>query len=198
LNGVLVDGEDWQEDAFARAMSDLGYEVTPGLKKKGYSTANRLRELSKIGKAPSDVDAVVKLKRKYAKEIVNEKCRPIDRVIAAVDYAYNYTEGGIAVVTNCSYETAIHMLDMSGLSPFFNVIITSDDVGEKIKPHQRPYLEASYRLGVFTQDCLVFDDSEIGLDSAREARMRKIKIVNFEDLTAELIKRKLKALEIRI
>ena len=198
LNGVLVDGEDWQEKAFTRAMSDFGYEVTPGLKKKGYSTADRLRELSKMGKAPRDIDAIVELKNKYAKEIVNQKCRPIDRIIDAVNYAWKYTEGDIAVVTNCSSQTATHMLDMSGLSPFFNVVVTSDDVVGKMKPHPRPYLEASYRLGVFYNDCLVLDDSEIGISSAREARMRKIKIANFEELTAELIEQKLKALEIRI
>jgi len=199
LNGVLANAESWHERSFIRAMEDFGYEVEPNLKKKGYSTIGRLRELSKMGRAPQDINQVLAAKRAYAKELVKKECKPIHRVLEAVSYAYIITEGKIAIATNCSEETARDMLFYSGLYKFFNIIITSDDIEEeKMKPHPKPFLEASYRLDVYSKRCLAIDDSDIGILSAVEAMCRTLRIRNFEDLSADLIEKKLKALEIRI
>jgi HAD superfamily hydrolase (TIGR01509 family) len=198
LDGVLVDGEEWHEEAFVRAMRDAGYEVAPDLKRKGYSTIGRLKALSSTGKAPKDFNSIAEAKQKYFKEIVDERCRPIDRVMNAVGFAYDFTNGKIAVATNSSRESAYEMLTRAGLAPFFNVVITGDDTKGNLKPHPMPYLEASYRLGVFSKRCLAIDDSNIGIFSAVQAMMRTLRIPRFEDLSAELINRELKALEIRI
>lgn len=198
LDGVLVDGEGWHEEAFVKAMGDRGYEVTPDLKRKGYSTIDRLESLSNVGKAPSNFNSIAEAKQKYFKEIVDRRCRLIDRVMNAVSFAHDLTNGKIAVATNSSRESAIEMLTRAGLMPFFNVVITGDDTKGNLKPHPMPYLEASYRLGVFSKRCLAIDDSDIGIFSAVQAMMRTLRIPRFKDLSAELIKRELKALEIRI
>ncbi len=78
------------------------------------------------------------------------------------------------------------------------MVITSDDVRDKLKPHPKLYLEASYALGVFSKKCLAIDDSDIGILSAVDAMCRTLRIRSFDDLNADLIKKELKALEIRI
>lgn len=198
LDGVLVNAEGWHEEAFARAMSDYGYEVSPNLMRKGYSTLNRLQKLSRIGRAPQNFKVVAKLKQKYVKEIIENRCVPIDRIIKAVDFAYKYTNGKIAVATNCSRKSAIDMLNRSGLLSFFDIIVTSDDAKDKLKPHPKLYLEASYALGVFSKKCLAIDDSDTGILSAVDAMCRTLRIRNFDDFSADTIKKELKALEIRI
>lgn len=198
LDGVLVDGEGWHEEAFVKAMADVGYDVTPDQKRKGYSTLGRLKALARVGRAPKDFAPIAEAKQKYFKEIVDDRCRPVDRVISAVDFAHGFTNGKIAVATNCSREPAIHMLTRAGLMPFFNVVITGDDTKGNLKPHPSPYLEASYGLGVFSKKCLAIDDSDIGIFSAVQAMMRTLRIPRFDYLSAELIKKELKALEIRI
>jgi len=196
LDGVLVDGEGWHEEAFVRAMEDRNYKVAPDLNRKGFSTLERLKILSSRDRAPSDFDSIAEAKQKYFKEIVEHRCKPKDRVIDAVNFAHEYTGGKIAVATNTSRESATEMLTAAGLMPLFNVVITGSDF--KLKPNPRIYLEASYELGVYSRRCLAIDDSDIGLWAAREAMMRKMRIIKFEQLTAALIKNKLKALEIRI
>jgi len=198
LNGVLVDGERWHEEAFVRAMGDHGYEVTPGLKKKGFSTLGRLKALSKMGRAPKNFKDIAKLKQKYTKEAIEKNCSPTGRILEAVGFAHRYTDGKIAIATNCSRESATLMLATSGLSPFFNIIITSDDVKGELKPHPMSYLEASYKLGVYSKHCLAIDNSDIGILSAVDAMCRTMRISKFNKLSADAIKRKLKALEIRI
>ena len=198
LDGVLVNAEGWHEEAFIRAMSDYGYEVSPNLMRKGYSTLGRLEELCKIGKAPQNFEVIADLKQKYIKEIIDNRCVPVDRIITAIDFAHSYTNGKLAIATNCSRKSAVDMLTRSGLIPFFDVIVTSDDAKDKLKPHPKLYLQASYELGVFSKKCLAIDDSDIGILSAVDAMCRTLRIRNFNDLSADLIKHELKALEIRI
>jgi len=198
LDGVLVNAGDWHEEAFVRAMSDYGYEVSPNLMRKGYSTIERLGKLSKIGRAPQNFKAVAELKQKYTKEKIEDECVPIDRVIEAVDFAAQYTDGKIAIATNCSKKSAIEMLTRSGLITYFDIVVTSNDANGKLKPHPKLYLEASYELGIFSKKCLAIDDSDIGILSAVDAMCRTLRIRNFNDLDADLIKQELEALEIRI
>ena len=198
LDGVLVNAQGWHEEAFVRAMSDYGYEVSPNFMRKGYSTLGRLEELRKIGKAPQNFKAIAELKQKYIKEIIDNRCVPVDRIIMAVNFAQEYTGGKLAIATNCSRKSAVDMLTLSGLMPFFDVIVTSDDAKDKLKPHPKLYLQASYELGVFSKKCLAIDDSDIGILSAVDAMCRTLRIRNFDNLSADLIKQELKALEIRI
>lgn len=199
LNGVLVNGEHWHEDAFTRAMGDFGYKVIPGLKKKGYSTTDRLIELSKIGKAPNNIEGILEAKKRYTRDIVAKECKPIGRIVKAVKFAHDFTGGKIAIATNCSEESAMDMLFFSNLLKWFRIIITSSDFnGRKMKPHPRSYLEASYKLGVDSRKCLAIDNSDIGVFAAVRARCKVLKIKDFENMTADLIEKKLKILEIRI
>jgi len=201
LDGVLVDGEGWHEEAFTRAMCDYGYEVSPDVYRKGFSTVDRIEKLSKVGRAPGKPNLrrmLAKLKQKYTKEIIWSRCKPIDRVIEAVDFANTYTGGKIAVATNSSRGPAIEMLTSAGLLPFFDIVITSADTNGKLKPHPAPYLQASYKLGVFSKECLAIDNSAIGIMSAVNAMCRPLRIKSFDKLNVDLIELQLKSLEIRI
>ncbi len=198
LHGVLCDGEDWHEEAFNKAMFDFGYEVTPDLFRKGFTTRMRLKRLSKIGKAPSNYKGIIEKKSQYIMEIIEEKCKPIQRVTDAVQFAYSYTVGRMAVATNSSEESAYYMLERAGLKDFFNTIITNKDVGDKVKPHPLPYLLAAYQLGVSSRNCLAVDNSDIGIMSAIDAMCKTMRVSKFDILTAGLLESQLKSLEIRV
>ena len=51
-----------------------------------------------------------------------------------------------------------------------SIPFTSEDV-ERGKPHPDIFLEAARRLGVAPADCLVFEDSDLGISAARRAGM---------------------------
>jgi HAD superfamily hydrolase (TIGR01509 family) len=57
-----------------------------------------------------------------------------------------------------------------GLIQLFDTIVTSEDYING-KPSPDPYLEAARRLGVDPSGCLVFEDTEIGRQSAHAAGM---------------------------
>jgi HAD superfamily hydrolase (TIGR01509 family) len=66
-------------------------------------------------------------------------------------------------------------LDSIKLRNFFGTIVSIDDV-ERGKPEPDIFLLASQRLGVAPEDCIVYEDSDGGLEAARRAGMRSIDV----------------------
>lgn len=75
----------------------------------------------------------------------------------------------VAVVTSASREVARRRLAAAAL-PVPGVLVSADDVTCG-KPSPEPYLLAAQRLGVPPADCLVLEDSRVGLAAARAAGM---------------------------
>lgn len=66
-------------------------------------------------------------------------------------------------------------LEHLGLARFFDAIVTLDEVGIP-KPAPNIFLRAAAELDVNPQACLVFEDSDTGLDAARAAGMQAIDV----------------------
>ena len=80
-----------------------------------------------------------------------------------------------ALVTTASRANVDAILDAHGLRPDFDVVVTGDDVSRH-KPDPEAYLLAAARLAVAPAQCLVFEDSDIGLKSARAAGMAVVRV----------------------
>lgn len=78
-----------------------------------------------------------------------------------------------AVGTSASRYDVEALLGGLGLKRHFEVIVTAEDV-TRGKPDPQVYLEAARRLRTPPESCLVFEDSLVGVQAARTARMRAI------------------------
>jgi beta-phosphoglucomutase len=78
-----------------------------------------------------------------------------------------------AVGTSASRWDVDSLLRSLGLKRHFDVIVTADDVRFG-KPDPQVYLEAARRLGATPSECLVFEDSLVGVVAARRADMRAV------------------------
>jgi HAD superfamily hydrolase (TIGR01509 family) len=72
----------------------------------------------------------------------------------------------VGVVTNSNATTATALLDRLGIRDL-DVCITSDS-GCAPKPSPAPYQMALNELGISPKHCIIVEDSEVGLQSARE------------------------------
>jgi HAD superfamily hydrolase (TIGR01509 family) len=63
----------------------------------------------------------------------------------------------------------LHLLDK------FETIVGADDY-ENGKPAPDGYLLAAARLGVAPQDCLVFEDTDLGIQAANAAGMASVRV----------------------
>jgi HAD superfamily hydrolase (TIGR01509 family) len=65
---------------------------------------------------------------------------------------------------------ALHLLDK------FDVMVCAGDY-KNSKPDPEPFLTAAAKLGVPPESCLVFEDTEMGIQSATAAGMKSVKIL---------------------
>ena len=74
----------------------------------------------------------------------------------------------LAIVTSTGRAVAHRKLGIAGIAQAFTHVVTLDDVRAP-KPDPEPYLLAATLFGVAPARCLVFEDSEIGAESAHRA-----------------------------
>jgi len=80
-----------------------------------------------------------------------------------------------AVVSGGTRESVSKTLTILGLLDRFPILVCADDY-TRGKPDPQAYLMAAEQLGVAPARCLVFEDTELGIQAARAAGMQWVKI----------------------
>ncbi len=81
-----------------------------------------------------------------------------------------------AVVSGSTRESVIRSLETLNILDKFDTLVCAGDYTHA-KPHPEPYLLAAQRLGVPPEPCLVFEDTDLGIQAATAAGMTSIKIL---------------------
>ena len=81
----------------------------------------------------------------------------------------------VAIASGGPRDIVHRMLQISGLAPLFNVVVTPEDV-EHGKPAPDMFLLAAQRMGVPARNCLVFEDAEPGMKAAAAAGMKWVRV----------------------
>jgi beta-phosphoglucomutase family hydrolase len=80
-----------------------------------------------------------------------------------------------AVVSGSTRESVTASLVSLNLLDRFDAMVCAGDY-EKSKPDPEAFLLAAARLGVAPEDCLVFEDTEMGIQAAQAAGMASVKV----------------------
>lgn len=85
----------------------------------------------------------------------------------------------IGLASNAERANIDFVLDGSGLRPFFSAIVDGSQV-ERPKPAPDVYLRAAHELGVAPRNCIVFEDSPVGVRAAHDSGMRVVGLLTHE------------------
>ncbi|HEX3851911.1 MAG TPA: HAD family phosphatase, partial [Polyangiaceae bacterium] len=98
--------------------------------------------------------------------------RPLDEVVA---YARERAAAGfpVSVASGGDAPTVRQTLRTIGVSDLFPVVVTAEEVAHG-KPAPDLFLLAAKRMGVAPEQCLVFEDSLLGIEAAERAGMRAV------------------------
>lgn len=81
----------------------------------------------------------------------------------------------IAVASGGEHRVVRHTLTAIGALQWFDAIVAAEDT-ERHKPEPDVFLEAANRLGVPATGCVVFEDSDLGIEAAHRAGMTAVDV----------------------
>jgi beta-phosphoglucomutase-like phosphatase (HAD superfamily) len=139
----------------------------------GMPTARIIRLLSaECGVPVDDVNSLVwEKERAFLAEL--HGVTAIEPVLAV---AANYRNRLPLAVASGGYREVIHQtLDYLKVRDWFAAVVCAEDT-PKHKPEPDVFLEAARRLDVPANGCVVFEDTDIGLEAARRASMHPVDV----------------------
>ncbi len=104
---------------------------------------------------------------------VIDQVLPIDVVVEVARIHRGRTP--LAVATGGSRPICERILRQIGCFDWFDAVVTCEDVATH-KPDPEIFLEAARQIAIAPQHCLVYEDTEPGLEAARRAGMQAIDV----------------------
>jgi HAD superfamily hydrolase (TIGR01509 family) len=138
----------------------------------GMPTREIVFTLNKINGLSMPVEFVAERKENLYFELLPQ-LKAIPEVLEIIEAAYGRIP--MAVVSGGRRNSVINSLNAIHLLDKFDTIVGSEEYANG-KPAPDAFLLAAERLGVAPADCLVFEDTEIGIEAATAAGMASIKV----------------------
>lgn len=174
LDGVLVDSEPLHRKTWREAFTETGIpfreEYDPMLQgRTGGQIIEWLSTLDELRELKFDPEIFIGHKRRLYSEQMAEGLRPIP----GVDGFLRAKKGTIplGLVTSAKLKTVGLTLQLFQWRNIFEALVGADHV-TRHKPAPDAYEHAAARLKLRPSECLVFEDSEVGIQSARAAGAR--------------------------
>lgn len=181
MNGVITDDEDCHELATKKAFDQVGVTVTPEIYRTfflGRPDAIAFKELfTEFQVKERTVENLISIKTLLYLELIRDNLEIYPGVVQLIHSLYSrYT---LALTTSSTFAEMNTVMDKLQIGELFKAKVTAEDVLHG-KPDPEPYLLTAKRLGVDCQNCLVIEDSENGVRSAKAAGMQCVAITNTE------------------
>jgi beta-phosphoglucomutase family hydrolase len=185
-DGTLADTMPLHYRAWARIVAELGGELSESqFYQLGGKPTEQILELlrEEHGLHVKDVGHAAARKEEYFMEMIHE-VKPIEPVVNIARQLRGFKP--MAVASGGFRQQIEQTLDLLGIRSLFDVVVCVEDY-VRGKPFPDPFLEAARRLKVVPAECLVFEDSQLGIDAAHSAGMQCVFVPRLDQDPQELL-----------
>ncbi len=178
MDGVLIDSEQYWGAAEEGFLKKYNMATTPEMTIlfTGRSEIQNVSWLKEKFNLPGTVEELIIERRSFTDKIYKDSIKPlplVENLLSKISVIYPQ-----AIASGARHELINEVVDKFNWRNYFKQLISSDDVGHIGKPDPFIYLHAAKTLGVSPEDCLVFEDAQNGVVSAKKAGMSCIALVN--------------------
>ncbi|MEU4526595.1 HAD-IA family hydrolase [Micromonospora ureilytica] len=173
-DGTIVDSMPLHYLAWQRALEEWGCEFPEDLFYAwgGRPTADIIVALNEQQGLAMPVATVVERRESYYQELLPQLAA-VPEVLAHIHDAHRRVP--FAVVSGSTRASVTASLDALGLLDRFDVLVCADDY-TRAKPDPQAFLLAAEQLGVPPESCLVFEDTDLGIQAATAAGMASVRV----------------------
>ena len=175
-DGTLADTmaphvEAWVEELKTHGVpldGNLIYELA------GMPAVPTVREINRRYGSDLDPETIAKLKEERFYREYLHRITPIHEVVELLEKSHA-AGVKIGVVSGGRKRIVEETLKVLNIRDKVGVVICAEDVVHG-KPHAEPFLKAAAALNVKPEACLVFEDADLGIQSAKNANMQWVRV----------------------
>ncbi|MBT3408834.1 HAD family phosphatase [Candidatus Woesearchaeota archaeon] len=174
-DGVIIDSETLHIDSVIKAFDTFNIKITEEEKKLIIGRHPEDYKKFFINKNNFQYDKFREIQRKEFRELF-KSASLFKETITLIKKLYEL-KIPLALTTSAGIKSTLEVVENANIKNMFNFIITSEDYNQR-KPHPEPYLITAKKLKLNPKDCIVIEDSYVGVESAKNAGMKCIAISN--------------------
>jgi len=177
FDGVLVNTMELHYEAYSKACLEFGVPVDKGkfFAQAGMTGREQIRYFARVAGVEVDVEAVYGRKNELARDWT-DRAREIRCNMELLNTLHS-NGVRIAVATGSTRRSIIPIMEKFGIR--VDAVVTSEDV-KRGKPNPDLFLCAAERLGLSPERCIVVEDSDVGIEAARNAGMSAFRFFDRE------------------
>ena len=172
-DGTLADTMPLHYRAWTRIVAELGgtFPIELFYQLGGRPTTQILSLLrDEHGLKVGDLQNAAKRKEDYFLEMIDE-VKPIEAVVQIARRWHSIKP--LAVASGGFHRQIERTLDALEIRMLFSAVVCAEDYARG-KPCPDAFLEAARQLNVPPEECLVFEDSPLGIEAAKSAGMQSV------------------------
>ncbi len=172
LDGVLVDTAKYHYLAWKELAARLGFffKESDNERLKGVSRMTSLEILLEVGGITATKEEKLALSKEKNDRYV-EMLSMLNKsalLEGAEEYLKKLKSEGVLIALGSASKNAPMILEKLEITKYFDAIIDGNCVS-KAKPDPEVFLKGAEALGVEPKDCIVFEDSQAGIEAAKNA-----------------------------
>jgi HAD superfamily hydrolase (TIGR01509 family) len=173
-DGTIADSMPLHYNAWKKALAEwnCAYDEELFYAWGGKPVRTIIADLNQMHGLDMPVDAVAKRKETF----YHEQLPQLKAIPAVLEHVLReYGKIPMAVVSGSRRASVVGSLTALGLLDKFDTLVCAEDYVHG-KPAPDCFLLAAERLGVAPRECLVFEDTELGIEAATTAGMASVRV----------------------
>ena len=190
LDGVLIDSKELHYDALNLALKSINDKYLISREEQeslyeGMTTKSKLDILTHTKGLPKELhDYIWRLKQQYSAAMFEDL--PTDTGLVDIFKSIKNQGISLGVASNSIRDTLVSCLRSIGVLEYVDVYLSNEDV-ENPKPNPEIYNLCMLMLGSTPTSTLIFEDSNIGMQAARQSGAFLVEVRSRQDLTMRLM-----------
>ncbi|MFH1426466.1 MAG: HAD family hydrolase [Candidatus Kerfeldbacteria bacterium] len=172
LDGTLYKTENMHQSVVRRVFEEHFNETVDADEMKAFVGLTYYDRLLHLFAARGiDDDVLIEELTQKASEITRAELDFTKTVVPGAEALLKAAKDGglrLAVVSSTTHANIVDRLTSTNMLHYFDLLVGRDDVKIK-KPHPEPYEYAMQQLGLQASEVVAFEDSAVGIESARLA-----------------------------
>ena len=182
-DGVVIDSSAHHEKSWEKLAEEIGRPLPVDHFIRGFGMKNQviIPEILGWTRDPDEIERCSLRKEELYRDII--RVEGIEALPGVAALLRLLGEHGVpcAVASSTHRRNVEVVLDAIGLRPYFDAIVTAEDVTHG-KPDPEVFLTAAQRIGRAASACVVFEDAHVGIEAGLAAGARVVAVATTNPL----------------